>query len=615
MGETDARGQMNYMEQSVIYPAPDVGYQDESLTAFRPDADNAQEGEASSTQAGLLSAGSSEDRAQLVVAVDFRALGAVLWLLGIGGMLICSVVSLLRLRKSLRAAVHERENIYRCSEFSTAFVYGILRPRIYLPEGLTAREEDFVLLHEQIHIRRRDPIWRLLAWTALCLHWFNPLVWLAFALSGQDMEMACDEAVLAKMGNGIKKEYSAALLALAGERHGLLSGVPLSFSEEDTGKRIRNVLRYRCPGRIAAAFLAAACAAAAFFLLANPSKGEEETNAAVQYAPASQYTEEAQHTEEALYTPADGQASIVVYSLSNDLPGIAEYNVSDEYYPGWDWENNRPQTLYFAENCKFYRNRSMSGVEYEEITYEEYAGYIENDGSQDIRMPMRITIRDGEIQEAYLESPWASYGICYAQPARDNSLEMSEETLGMGMEEILDTYYTLVRSVQADAADAAGMETVSIYTGNTGDEESGYVLIQGADGELLCSMYAGGSRVVWNNIYLGERDGTPFLMTVHIEDRYDYGNYNYYVFRLDEEGELMPIAGSSFEFGEGLLYDDEIFGQWVDEMTSWLADSEILLSTQEGELRTEPMSDADRYNYDTLGGSPRNAAEGKGEEG
>ena len=100
------RRQMNYMEQSVIYPAPDAGYQDESLTAFRPDADNAQEGEASSTQAGLLSAGSSEDRAQLVVAVDFRALGAVLWLLGIGGMLICSVVSLLRLRKSLRAAVH-----------------------------------------------------------------------------------------------------------------------------------------------------------------------------------------------------------------------------------------------------------------------------------------------------------------------------------------------------------------------------------------------------------------------------------------------------------------------------------------------------------------------------
>ncbi len=241
------RGQMNYMEQSVIYPAPDVGYQDESLTAFRPDADNAQEGEASGLQGELPSAGSGEDREQLVLAVDFRALGAVLWLLGMGGMLICSVVSLLRLRKSLRAAVHERENIYRCSEFSTAFVYGILRPRIYLPEGLTAREEDFVLLHEQIHIRRRDPIWRLLAWTALCLHWFNPLVWLAFALSVRDMEMACDEAVLAR---------------------------------------------------------------------------EEETNAAVQYAPASQYTEEAQHTEESPYTPTDGQASVVVYGASSGRRGL-----------------------------------------------------------------------------------------------------------------------------------------------------------------------------------------------------------------------------------------------------------------------------------------------------
>ena len=232
------------------------------------------------------------------------------------------------------------------------------------------------------------------------------------------------------------------------------------------------------------------------------------------------------------------------------------------------------------------------------------------DGSQQlISAPVRVTFQEGEIQEVYVESPAANYGICYDLPMRDDSLEMSEEYLGMSAEEILNTYYTLAYSEQADAANAEGMETISVYTGDAGDGKGGYVVIQGEDGELLCSMYAGWSRVVWNNIYLGKREGTPFLMTVHIEDRYDVGEYQYHVFRLDEKGELMPIAGSSFEFGGEFLYDDEMFHQWAQEMTGWLEDSVLLLSTQDGKLRTGPASDAGRYNYDTLSGSPRRAAQ------
>ena len=97
----------------------------------------------------------------------------------------------------------------------TPFVYGIFRPRIYLPEGLSLQEERYILLHEEIHIRRGDSMIRALAWLALVLHWFNPLVWAAFHFSGRDMEESCDEAVIRRLGNEVKKEYSASLLAFA----------------------------------------------------------------------------------------------------------------------------------------------------------------------------------------------------------------------------------------------------------------------------------------------------------------------------------------------------------------------------------------------------------------
>ena len=253
----------------------------------------------------------------------------------------------------------------------------------------------------------------------------------------------------------------------------------------------------------------------------------------------------------------------------------------------------------------------MSGIEYEEITYEEYAAYTGHvkSRSQDIFMPMTITIQDGHIREVYLESSVFSYGIRYDLPTPDSNLEWDEEHLNMSAEEILDTYYTLVRSEQADVAEAEGLETISVYAGDSGDGEGGYVLVHGANGKLLGSMYAGWSRVDWDNIYLGKRDGTSLLMTVHIEDRYDMGNYTYHVFRLDEEGGLIPVAGSFFGFGDSFLYDDDLFRRWADEMTGWLEDSSVLLSTQDMELRTDPVSDADRYNYDTLSGSPRGAAE------
>ncbi len=170
-----------------------------------------------------------------------------MWLLGVAAMLVYSLFALFRLKKELMNATLYRDNIFISSRIDTAFVMGIFCPKIYLPSNLNAAERSYILLHEQTHIRRLDHIFKLISFLALCIHWFNPFVWAAFFLSSKDMEMSCDEAVIKRLGDDVKKDYSASLLTLAtGKR--IVSGTPLAFGEGDTKGRIKNVLNYRKPG-------------------------------------------------------------------------------------------------------------------------------------------------------------------------------------------------------------------------------------------------------------------------------------------------------------------------------------------------------------------------------
>lgn len=173
-------------------------------------------------------------------------LATMIWLLGILILLIYNVVSLILLRRRLLGAIPLGGNLYLAGHIDTPFVMGILRPRIYLPSVLSDREQEYIVLHERHHIRRSDHIIKMLIFVALCIHWFNPLVWLAFVLSGKDMEMSCDEAVLKQMGEGIRADYSASLVCLATGRH-IIAGMPLAFGEGDTGDRIRNLLTWKQP--------------------------------------------------------------------------------------------------------------------------------------------------------------------------------------------------------------------------------------------------------------------------------------------------------------------------------------------------------------------------------
>lgn len=195
---------------------------------------------------------------------------AYIWVTGVLGMGLYGVISYLRLRRKLVTASPLRENIYLVDGISSPFVLGLLHPKIYLPSSLGEQELPYIVLHEQHHIRRLDHLVKVLAFVALSLHWFNPLVWLAFVLSARDMEMSCDEAVIRKMGDGIRADYTASLLSLATGKH-IIAGMPLAFGQGDTKGRIRNLANRKKPAFWVVLAGAVICALAALGLLTNPA--------------------------------------------------------------------------------------------------------------------------------------------------------------------------------------------------------------------------------------------------------------------------------------------------------------------------------------------------------
>ena len=172
--------------------------------------------------------------------------GQYVWLIGIAGLLLYSAATYLKLRKRLIGAAHLGENIYLADHIDSPFVLGVLRPKIYLPSALGEAERGYIIAHEQQHIQRLDHIVKLIAYVALALHWFNPLVWVSYYLFCKDMEMSCDESVIRKLGGDIRADYSASLLNLATGRR-ILAVTPLAFGEGDPKSRIKNLAKWKKP--------------------------------------------------------------------------------------------------------------------------------------------------------------------------------------------------------------------------------------------------------------------------------------------------------------------------------------------------------------------------------
>lgn len=182
----------------------------------------------------------------------------LLWLIVVALFVTYGIYSYVKCRLLVRTAViarditpdsHKKKNnvsVWECDRIPSPFVLGIIRSRIYIPFRMPKQEQAYILAHEGCHIRRLDPLWKLIAFLLLAVYWWNPLVWCAFFYMVRDMEMSCDEAVIEQFGNEIKQGYSNSLLSFAMERHPY-SFAPVAFGEGDAGRRIKNVLNFKKP--------------------------------------------------------------------------------------------------------------------------------------------------------------------------------------------------------------------------------------------------------------------------------------------------------------------------------------------------------------------------------
>lgn len=209
----------------------------------------------------------------------YFSIASVIWLVGIGVMLVYLVISWYRIWQKVRFSVPcEWEGIkyYQCEAIDAPFLFGFLKARVYVPTGLGTQELGYVLKHESVHRQRRDYLIKPVGYVLLAVYWFHPLVWAAYVLLCRDIELACDERVIRELGGTYKKEYASALLACSAP-HRTIAACPVAFGETGVKGRVKNVLSYKKPSFWVAVCAAAVCAAVVICFMTVKA----ETNAAL----------------------------------------------------------------------------------------------------------------------------------------------------------------------------------------------------------------------------------------------------------------------------------------------------------------------------------------------
>lgn len=231
--------------------------------------------------------------------VDFN-IYSVLWLAGMAALLVHALVSAGKLKRKLATAILLRDNIYESEFVDSPFVFGVVKPNIYLPMHMDEGTAAYVIAHERAHLARRDHWWKVLGYLVLALHWFNPLVWVAYILFCRDIELACDEKVVKGLDGAARADYSQALLSCAAPKRAV-AACPLAFGEGNIKTRVKSALHYKKPAFWVAAAAVLAVVIVAVCFLTNP-KSERGSLVWAQKLNAADVA------SIELYVPAEGKA-------------------------------------------------------------------------------------------------------------------------------------------------------------------------------------------------------------------------------------------------------------------------------------------------------------------
>ena len=218
------------------------------------------------SQSNTPMAGASVNLLQITIGIY-----EYIWIFGMIALALYTAISYWRLRRKVDTAVRYKDNIFQSENVSFPFVLGIIKPRIYLPFKMNGQYLEYVVAHEQAHICRKDHWWKPLGFLLLMIHWFNPLMWLAYVLLCRDIELACDEKVIKELGNEQRGDYTQALVASSINRR-MIAACPLAFGEVSVKERVKSVMNYKKPAFWVIIISVIVCVGVAVCFLTNPKQ-------------------------------------------------------------------------------------------------------------------------------------------------------------------------------------------------------------------------------------------------------------------------------------------------------------------------------------------------------
>ena len=218
------------------------------------------------SQSNTPMAGASVNLLQITIGIY-----EYIWIFGMIALALYTAISYWRLRRKVDTAVRYKDNIFQSENVSFPFVLGIIKPRIYLPFKMNGQYLEYVVAHEQAHICRKDHWWKPLGVLLLMIHWFNPLMWLAYVLLCRDIELACDEKVIKELCNEQRGDYTQALVACSVNRR-MIAACPLAFGEVSVKERVKSVMNYKKPAFWVIIISVIVCVGVAVCFLTNPKQ-------------------------------------------------------------------------------------------------------------------------------------------------------------------------------------------------------------------------------------------------------------------------------------------------------------------------------------------------------
>ena len=515
-----------------------------------------------------------------------------IWILGMIILVLYTAISYLRLCRKVDTAVRYKDNIFQSENVNSPFVLGIIKPKIYLSFKLDGQDFEYVVAHEQAHIYRKDHWWKPLGFLLLTIHWFNPLMWLAYVLLCRDIELACDEKVIKELGNEQKADYTKALVACSVNRR-MIAACPLAFGEVGVKERVKSVMNYERPAFWIIILAVIACVVVAVCFLTNPKQDSYTLRIVV---PAGSQ-EEFVYSDEEVCTSKN---SIKIWSgdgLGDTEVLLSPVNETTETGYTATYLTHGMPVEFDAEKDTWFK----IGVNMQNPTDEDIIVYVEvenvevriadNEAHQVLQAEI-LEVHDGYYLVKPVEGGWELSSADRIEVPIRNAHPSPEPEVGDVIEieyssEILETYPARIADVYGirvimDVSESA--DILEIFQNSISDDETIIVTdhvyaddgAYGLDGVV---QYADGTGAPWKLAFI--RDGIVHLVSqdwdaeyiiaseltylgngivqVHVEDTRNGAIYQCFMeYTYDSEESHTNFKAASNKIADRTLTQEEI---------------------------------------------------------